>query len=111
LRKCLSDLAARRPRPVVHSRWLTTANRLLRLYVATEIPSSNLVVLATYVVKVYAPVWFQIKSKSLCSDGTHHLWEIIKFSRYLEPEYLRIVDTVIQQNADFVHLENIILAM
>jgi len=32
-------------------------------------------------------------------------------SRYLEPEYPRIVDTIIQRNAYFGHSENNILAM
>jgi len=45
--ECGADLAARRPGPVVHSRWLTTANRILRLYISTDSPSANLIVLAT----------------------------------------------------------------
>jgi hypothetical protein len=61
---CHADLALQKPGPLVHSRWLTTANRLLRLYVSTENPSENLVALASYVVKVYAPVWFTIKVHS-----------------------------------------------
>ena len=34
---CCSDFALRKPGPVCHSRWLTTANRLLCLFVATKI--------------------------------------------------------------------------
>ncbi|GBN29919.1 hypothetical protein AVEN_253455-1 [Araneus ventricosus] len=44
---CPNDLANRKPGPVVHSRWLTTASRILRLYVSTRNPSSNLVILVT----------------------------------------------------------------
>jgi len=50
IRQCFPDLALHKPGPIVHSRWLTTANRLLHLYVA---------ILNT----VYAPVWFDIKTK------------------------------------------------
>ncbi|GBM63652.1 hypothetical protein AVEN_206875-1 [Araneus ventricosus] len=51
--ECYSDLTLRKPGPVVHSRWLTIAGRILRLYVVTEKPSDNLIILATYIMKVY----------------------------------------------------------
>ena len=60
---CSIDLAIKKSGSVCHSRWLTAANRLLRLYVSTESPSDNLVALATHVMKVCAPVWFQIKTR------------------------------------------------
>ncbi|GBM16779.1 hypothetical protein AVEN_9372-1 [Araneus ventricosus] len=50
--ECYSDMALRKPGPVSHSRWLTIAGRILRLYVVTEIPSDNLIILATYIMKV-----------------------------------------------------------
>lgn len=37
-----ADLANRNPRKITHSRWLTTANRILRLYVSSVKPSKNL---------------------------------------------------------------------
>ncbi|GBM75776.1 hypothetical protein AVEN_7015-1 [Araneus ventricosus] len=49
--ECYSDLALRKPGPVVHSRWLKIAGRILRLYAVTEKPSHNLIILATYVMK------------------------------------------------------------
>ena len=67
--KCDDDLANKKPGPVNHSRWLTTATRILRLYVATEKPSKKLMTLSSYVVKVYVPVWFSIKTKWSCIHG------------------------------------------
>ncbi|VEN46785.1 unnamed protein product [Callosobruchus maculatus] len=64
LGQCHQDIAAIQPGPVVHSRWLTTANRILRLYVACEEPSRELIQLATYIMKVYGPIWFNIKAKT-----------------------------------------------
>ena len=61
--ECIDDLAVQEPAPAVHSRWLTTANRLLRLYVANANHSDNVVEVFTYVMTVYAPVWFHIKIK------------------------------------------------
>lgn len=74
---CPLALSKRAPGAMNHSRWLTTANRLLRLYVATADPSDSLKTLARYVVTVYAQMWFSIKSKPSCKDGSRHLWQTI----------------------------------
>lgn len=108
---CNEELANRHPGPVVHSRWLTTACRLMRLYIGTKNPSVNLVTLVEYVVRVYVPVWFAIKSKPSCSQGPRHLWKLCTSTRYL-PDHLRdLVRKVISHNGFFAHSENILLAM
>ncbi|GBM57843.1 hypothetical protein AVEN_200372-1 [Araneus ventricosus] len=63
--ECYSDLALRKPDPVAHSRWLTTAGRILRMYVVTEKPSGNLIILATYIMKVYATYLVPCQDKAL----------------------------------------------
>ncbi|GBN77403.1 hypothetical protein AVEN_204040-1 [Araneus ventricosus] len=63
--ECYSDLALRKPGPVVHSRWLTIAGRILRLYAVTEKLSDNLIILATYIMKVYATCMVPCQDKSL----------------------------------------------
>lgn len=108
---CPPELAMRKPGPVVHSRWLTTASRLLRLYVSTAEPSSSLKALCSYVMLVYAPVWFSIKQQSCCNNGPRHFWKLISLSRYLESDLREVVDTVIQRNAFFAHPENLLIAM
>lgn len=74
------SLSNREPGKMAHSRWLTTANRLLRLYVSTTQPCQSLVTLAEYIIKVYAPVWFAIKLKPQCYYGATHLWKSIHCS-------------------------------
>ena len=64
-----------------------------------------------YVIKVYAPIWFHIKAKPVCSDSARYLWRLIKYSRYLTPALRETVDPVIQRNGYFGHFENILLAM
>ena len=108
---CSMDLSKRDPETLNHSRWLTTANRILRLYVANDQPSSSLKVLAEYIAKVYAPMWFNIKTKPFCKDEAKHLWRTILLSRYLEKPLLDVIDTVIQRNAYFDHAENILHGM
>jgi hypothetical protein len=106
-----NDLARRNPGKMSHARWLTTGSRILRLYVATKNPSPNLVTLATFVIKVYAPTWFKIKYNSSCCDGARNLWFLTHNSRYLPDELKAVVDPVIQRNAYFSHPENLLLSM
>lgn len=108
---CTPDLAARSPGKLSHARWLTTANRILRLYISQKNPSESLKILTTYVMKVYAPIWFHIKLKPSCVDGSRHLFKLIQLSRYLPVELQEIVDPVIQRNGYFASPENILLGM
>ena len=50
--------------PIVHSRWLTLACRILRLHTATDTAPENLVTLAQLCLKVNLPTWFEIKHQS-----------------------------------------------
>lgn len=49
---CSEELANRQPGNMSHSCWLTTVNRILRLYVGTNKPSQKLRVLVDYIMKV-----------------------------------------------------------
>ena len=109
-RHCPDDLALEKLGSVVHSRWLTSANRLLRLYIATENPNDDLITLATYI-EVYAPVLFNIKTNAACSEGARHVWRMIQLSKYLQAELRTVVDAVIQRNAYFYHPEHLLLAL
>ncbi|KYN17841.1 hypothetical protein ALC57_09880 [Trachymyrmex cornetzi] len=54
------NVAHSEPGTLNHSRWLTTANRILRLYVSTWHPGAGLKLLVNFILKVYAPSWFHI---------------------------------------------------
>lgn len=108
---CSEYLSKRDPGPLSHSRWLTAANRLLRLYVSTINPSNALRDLVVYLMKVYIPMWFQIKCQPSCKNGAIHVWNTICKTRYLTDELKAVVNPVIQRNAYFGHPENILLAM
>ncbi|GBN17780.1 hypothetical protein AVEN_122311-1 [Araneus ventricosus] len=58
--ECYSDLALRKPDPVAQSRWITIAGRILRLYVVTEKPSDNLIILATYIMNIHYYILFNL---------------------------------------------------
>src|SRR6218665_317466 len=101
--ECGVDLAMRNPCCLNHSRWLTTANRILLLYVSDKKPSENLKTLVTYIIRIYAQMWFATKAHSSCKDGARHLHQMLVKSRYLSPKHKKIVDPVIHRNAYFAH--------
>lgn len=106
-----TSLATRNPGKLSHARWLTTANRILRLYVSTTNPSANLIEIATFIIKVYAPMWFYIKTKPTIKDAPLNLWRTISLSRYLNDDLRKIVDNTIQRNGFFAHPESVLVAM
>lgn len=108
---CCDTLSKKNPGKLGHARWLTTANRILRLYVSTSEPSETLIILSKYIMKVYAPMWFHIKTKPLCQYGAQHLWKSIILSREFPENIKKIIDNVIRTNAYFAHPENILLGM
>lgn len=109
--ECSASLAARIPGPINHSRWLTTACRILREYVSNVDPSPVLKTLATFIVKVYAPMWFYIKTHQQVTDGPKNLWLTLIKMRYLDDELKAIVHPVLQRNSHWAHPENMLLAM
>ncbi|CAH1109766.1 unnamed protein product [Psylliodes chrysocephalus] len=95
------DLAARNPGQLSHARWLTKANRILHLYIGSKCPATNLRTIAEFVVKVYAPVRFDIKRKSSYCDGGRYVFRMIQLSRYLNNELKAVIDPVTKGNAYF----------
>ena len=57
-------LQLRSPGPVNHSRWLTGANRVIRLWISEPEPSKELMRLMEFITLVYAPMWFYTKRHS-----------------------------------------------
>ena len=108
---CPPSLALMSPGKLCHARWLTTANRILRLYVASSEPSDNLRLIVEFIMKVYCKMWYTIRRKPSCSEGARHLWQTIRSSRYLNDALKAIVDPVISRNAYNAHPENLLLAM
>lgn len=108
---CPDDVARLNPGKIHHARWLTTANRIIRLYVSENEPSSELMTIVNYIIRVYIPVWFSIKCKPSIFYGSIHFHKLVILSRYMEPKYRQIIDSVIKNNCYFGHPENVLLAM
>lgn len=105
------ELAKRSPGVMSHARWVTTANRILRLYVAQPNPSVNLKIVVKYIMTVYSPMVFEIKHKSSIVYGPIHLAKVLTSSKFLQPTHLRVIRASIQRNGFYAHPEHILLAM
>ena len=115
----------RSPGKIGYARWLTTANRVLRLYITCISPSDDLCIITSYIVNVYARMWFNIKYKSTLKYGAIHLYNLICYSRSLSNDtidccikhtlkinaYFAHSENTIKMNAYFAHSENILFAM
>jgi hypothetical protein len=71
------DLALLEIGPVSHSKWLTTANRLCRIWVSKHglkgKTLNNLRLIVEFIVGVYYPCWFNIKVKHSWVEGPCHI--------------------------------------
>lgn len=85
------SLSSRGPGNLAHSRWLTCANRILRLYIGTAKPPDILKQLALFIMKVYEPKWFDIKSMPSCKHGPVRVFNMVKRSLYLKDDLKSIV--------------------
>ena len=79
---CSQSLARSYPGAMSHSRWITTAKRLLHLYVASECTSDNLKTMATYAMRCNNYVVLH-QNETLVYYGYIHLWRTISRSQYL----------------------------
>ena len=105
------SLSVTDPGNINHSRWLTSANRFLRLYVGTQDPSPNLILIVRYIVICYVPTWFSIKYRESIVYGSKNLFALIKRLQSLDYCVQEIVRPVIQNNGYFGHSESILLSM
>jgi len=106
----ISYLQAGMPGNLSNSRWLTKANRILRLYMSKQVSSEELYRITRFILNVYAPSWFQVKQYSSCVDGARNFFYLMKRCYELGHGDLEIVEPVLQNNSYFAHPENIILA-
>ncbi|GBM63040.1 hypothetical protein AVEN_111425-1 [Araneus ventricosus] len=108
---CSDELARRSPGTLSHSRRLTTANRVIRLYVNSPAPSLKLKQIDEFVMKVYTPNWFYIKSEHSLKDGAKYVRNTISTSKYLSQVLKNVVARVICRNSFFAHPGIILLCM
>ena len=96
--------------PTNHARWLTLAIRLLILYTRTNNPSPGLVKISTFILQVYAPSWFCIKSNWHFTSDPSNLFLQMRRVVKLPIEAQSIAKPVVQRNAFFAHPSTMLCA-
>ena len=95
--------------PIVHSRWLTLGSKILRLYVFLVDSPSALILLAEYYIKVYFPIWFDIKRNKKLTYGSKTFFNLVQRITQLSNEEVKhIALQNAQKYAFFAHPENIL---
>lgn len=108
---CTPRLAVRRPGKVHNARWMTTASRILRVYVSTKHPSDELVLMTKFIMKVYVPMWIGVKEKSTFNNGSRHLFNLIHLTRLHTPTLTSCIQQTIYDNYYYAHSEMLLLTM
>ena len=104
--------------PVNHSRWLTTACRLCRLWVSkhtlrkNSVIYKNLKIIISFIVSVYAVMWFEIKCRSNILHGPRHMLKAVQLVDMHCPVKLKaVVEEVMQRGGWHAHSENLLLSL
>lgn len=107
-----TDLALLEIGPVSHSRWLTTANRLCRIWVSKHglkgKSLNNLKLIVEYIVGVYYPCWFNIKVKHSWTEGPRHILFQLQQVRLQNKAVMDVVLPTIKRSAWYAFSEMII---
>ena len=106
------DLALLDIGPVFHARWLTTANRLMRLWVSKHgFKGKNLTnqrMIVELIVGVYYPVWFDVKVRNCFVNGPRHLLKQLELVRMQKEKVQQLVAPHIARLAWYGHSEAVL---
>lgn len=101
--------------PVSHSRWLTTALRFCRIWVSKhglrKKQQENLQLIVEYIVGVYIPNWFTIKTTGTWVEGPRHLLYQLQQLQKQKKKVIELVSPTVQRSAWYARPDVILQAM
>lgn len=98
--------------PCNQARWLTTALRFLILYTRDPEPSANFKKIVKFIMQVYAPSWFNIKTNNDFFKGPAIIFQMWQWTKNLEePVCEEAVKTKISDWAFQLTSDNFLAAM
>ena len=101
--------------PVNHSRWLTTACRLCRIWISKHGLSKKdvqkLKLIVEFIVCVYIPNWFNIKMKHSWVEGARHVLYQLELLRSQNKKVIGIVMPTVKRGAWYAHPESVLQTM
>ena len=97
------------------ARWITSAKGIACLFLQTESPSDNLVLMVEIIVNIYGPALFNIRQNWEFYNGAKNWFNILSCSRsLLQPnyeKYYQVALDVLANNAYPLHPENVVVGM
>ena len=113
--KLSEKLLSLTPGPISHSRWLTLALRLLLLYMTdhklTGKHKKNLLVLVSFLMTNYIPMWFTIKRLGKLQSSSQILFKQMQLVKLLKGPIADIVRKNVERNAYSAQSETLLLCM
>ena len=106
---CPPSLARRKIAKVSHARWLTTAIRINFLYMSMTSPSPEIVRLATFVVTVYATLWFRAKLHWRAHEAPRIAFDTMKLIHGLPFDEQCVLKPVFERGLFWAHPEQLLL--
>ena len=110
--KISQDLVLMEIGPVYHARWLTTANRFLKLWISKHTfrgkDLANLKLIVGYIVGVYYPMWFEAKVKHNFIEGPRHVLKQLELLRLQPNKVQEIVMPTVISSAWYSHSEAVL---
>ena len=100
------NVTSNSPGALNQARWLTKANKILYLF---PNPSKELIMITSFILTFYTPIWFHIKEHSSCIDGAKNFFFILQLLKDQPPQIQEVVRPVLQHNSFWAHPENILL--
>ena len=85
------SLSKRSPGKVGYARWLSTANRALRVYVSQLTPTNDFIVIVKYIILVYALTWFSIKVQPTFYDSPRLIHAMVIAERQLNDNRINTI--------------------
>ena len=109
------DVALKKGGSLVHSRWLTFAAELLKMWMSDHGLSGDLLerlrTLVTYIMTVYVPMWFDIKVHHSWIEGPRHVLTHLQLLRLQAPDVQKILLPYLKTSSWFAHSESILQTM
>ncbi|CAF4921707.1 unnamed protein product [Pieris macdunnoughi] len=99
-RNCDENLAMRSPGKICHSRWMTTANSILRLYISTKNPTEKQMTVTEFVLKgknVDLRSYQSLQGAKL--ELQRRAYDLIEWDKVSEPPVLKQISTDLLKDA------------
>ena len=109
------ELASMKCGKIVHSRWLTTGETLMMLWMSDHGFKGEILrrlkLIVTFVCNVYFPMFFEIKVKNSIVNGPKHIVTLLRLLRSQPSEVVEAVSPYIKTGAWFAHSEAVLLTL